>query len=324
MASPSGGRAAVTGAAGYVGVNLLELLLAEGWSVRALDVNPPHGAPRERVEWVVADVRDRPALERAFAGVDVVFHLAARITLATHNPEAWDINVHGAATVAAAARSRGVRLVHCSSVHAFDLARARPVLDEDGPRATAPDRPLYDRSKAAGEAGIQLEVAEGLDAVITNPAGIIGPVDPQVTRINSVLRDAARGRVPAIVEGGFSWVDVRDVALGLVAAALRGRTGENYLLPGHRATLFELTRLAARAGGHHGPWLSVPLRLAKVLTPLGEAIGQRVGSDLFTDASLGALLDDPVIDARKAARELGWAPRPLEETVGDLVASFDG
>lgn len=315
--------AAVTGAAGYVGVNLTRLLVDEGWAVRALDARPASDLSTDpSVRHITADVRDRAALDAAFEGVDLVFHLAARISLATHDDLAWQVNTTGPATVAAAARSHGIRMVHCSSVHAFDLARARPVLDESSPKAVTADRPLYDRSKAAGEANVQAEVAKGLDAVIVNPTGIIGPVDPHLSRINLVLRDAGAGRVPAIVKGGFNWVDVRDVALGLLAAADRGRTGENYLLAGWRESLYDLTWIAARAGGHRGPAIALPLPAVRLLAPLGEAIGRRVGSDLFTDASLGALADDPVVDGRKAVRELGFAARPLEVTIADLVASF--
>ena len=277
------------------------------------------------VDHTMADVRRKAELGPVFEGADVVFHLAAKITLASVDPEAWDINVRGPAAVAAAALEAGVaRLVHCSSVHAFDLARSRPRLDERSPRATDADRPLYDRSKAAGEDEVRRVIEAGLDATIVNPTGIIGPVDLEPSRINAIIDQAARGHLPVAVHGGFDWVDVRDVVLGLVAAAERGRTGENYLLPGHQATVVHLGRLAAAFNGHLGPVVALPGGLARWVAPLGERIGRLIHSEAFTPASIGTLLDDPVVDGSKAAAELGHHPRPLEDSVRDTVRWFEG
>ncbi len=327
---PVPGLAAVTGASGYLGSNLIALLLERGWAVRAVTRRPlpafargpAAGAGRLELR-PLDDIRDQPQLEDAFVGVDAVFHLAARISLFTEDPAVWDINVHGPRAVGRAALAQGVRrLVHCSSVHAFDVSQARGAVDESCPRSTAPGRPVYDRSKAAGEAALRTVVDEGLDAVVVNPTGIVGPVDVGPSRVNRLLLLAARGRLPVVLAGGFDWVDVRDVALGLTAALERGRTGENYLLGGHRRSSLELSRLAARAGGHRGPRFTVPTSLAARVAPMGNRIGRRVGSDLLTPASIGALLDDPVVDTSKAERELGYSPRPLERTVSDLVGSW--
>ena len=312
--------AVVTGASGYIGVNLVHHLRQAGWRVRTVGRRPGHD-----VDHTVADVRRPEELRPVFEGADLVFHLAAKITLATVDPEAWDVNVRGPAAVGAAALEAGVgRLVHCSSVHAFDLARSRPRLDEHSPRSTSPDRPVYDRTKAAGEVEVRRVVEAGLDATIVNPTGIIGPVDLGPSRINAIIDQAARGHLPVVVRGGFDWVDVRDVVLGLVAAAERGRTGENYLLPGHQATVLHLGRLAAALNGHLGPVLALPGRLARWVAPLGERVGRRLHSEVFTPGSIGTLLDDPIVDGSKAAAELSHHPRPLEDSVRDTVRWFEG
>ncbi|MGO9027734.1 MAG: NAD-dependent epimerase/dehydratase family protein [Acidimicrobiales bacterium] len=322
---PGSMTAVVTGATGYVGVNLVRHLHQAGWQVRTVSRRPLTGIDPSGVHHTMADVRERGELRPVFEGAAVVFHLAAKITLATVDPEAWDINVRGPAAVAAAALEAGVpRMVHCSSVHAFDLSLARPRLDEHSPRTTNPDRPLYDRSKAAGEAEVRQVIEAGLDATIVNPTGIIGPVDLEPSRINAIIDQAARGHLPVAVHGGFDWVDVRDVVLGLVAAAERGRTGENYLLPGHQATVVHLGRLAAAFNGHLGPVVALPGGLARWVAPLGERIGRLIHSEAFTPASIGTLLDDPVVDGSKAAAELGHHPRPLEDSVRDTVRWFEG
>jgi dihydroflavonol-4-reductase len=321
----SPGTAVVTGASGFVGVNLVRRLLDDGWRVRTIHRQPVVGVDPADVDHTLADVRDGAAVKACMVGADLVFHLAARITLATRDPEAWDINTVGPATVATAALEAGVlRLVHCSSVQAFDLVRSRPRLDEHSPRSTEPDRPVYDRSKAAGEAAVRRVVDEGLDATIVNPTGIIGPVDFGPSRINAMIDEAARGHLPVVVEGGFDWVDVRDVVEGLVAAAGRGRRGESYLLPGHQATAIHLCRLAAGLNGHRGPVVALPAGLARWLAPAGERVGRLLHSEAFTPASIGTLLDDPIVDGTKAATELGHHPRPLDESVRDTVRWFEG
>ena len=317
--------AAVTGAAGYVGINLVSRLRELGWSLRTTDACPLYGVPLEGIEHVIADVRDLDAMRAVFDGVEIVFHLAAHITLLAEDPEAWDVNARGPGVVGAAALEAGVRrLVHCSSVHAFDLAQARPRLTELSPRSVSPSRPLYDRSKWAGEVALRDVVDKGLDATIVNPTGIIGPVDLGMSRMNAVIDAAARGHLPVVVHGGFDWVDVRDVAEGMVAAVDRGRTGENYLLGGNRASALHIGRLAAALNGHVGPVIAVPGHVARWTAPTGEHIGRLFDSDVFTPASIGTLLDDPIVDHGKARAELGYRPRPLEDTVRDTVRWFEG
>ena len=136
------------------------------------------------------------------------------------------------------------------------------------------------------------------------------------------MHDAARGRAPVAVAGSFDMVDVRDVAHGFVLAAEKGRTGHNYLLGGHRFRLDEANRLAARHAGHRGPVVTLPLRVLEVMRPFVDPIAQRFGSDALAAAALENLTMSPHVDWSKAAAELGYAPRPTEDSVRDLVDFF--
>jgi len=309
-----------------LGANVVRALIAAGETVRAVDVR--RGAVLEGLdaEFVQGDVLDPATLVTAFAGAEFVLHLAARISIAGDpDGSVWQVNVDGVRHVAEAALVAGVRrLVHCSSVHAFDAAAIRGPVRESGLLATDPRLPAYDRSKAAGEGELRRIVDRGLDAVILNPTGMIGPVDPEPSRMGRVLLAMFRGRMPVTVGGAFDWLDVRDVAGALIAATDQGRTGENYLLGGHRATVTELGRLSAEVSGRKPPRLVAPLAPVKLAAMAAVRVAgpRRAGRLLLTPESLHALETDPVVDHSKAAAELGYRPRPLRETLNDLHASF--
>jgi len=319
-------RFVVTGASGHLGANVVRALVAAGEKVRAVDIRPGAALQGLGVEFVRGDVLDPSSLENALAGAEFVLHLAARISIAGDpDGSVWRVNVDGVRNVAEAALTAGVRrLVHCSSVHAYDAAAIRGPVRENGLRSTDSRLPVYDRSKAAGEAALHRVVERGLDAVILNPSGMIGPVDPEPSRMGRVFLAMFRGRMPIAVRGAFDWVDVRDVAAALIAAADRGRTGDNYLIAGQRASVNELGKLAADVAGRQPPRLAVPLAPVKLaaLVAVRVAGPRRAGKLLLTPESLHALETAPIIDCSKAVAELGYRPRPLAETVADLHASF--
>ncbi|NLU82272.1 NAD-dependent epimerase/dehydratase family protein [Rhodococcus sp. HNM0569] len=314
-------KVAVTGAAGFVGTNLVHQLVDQGHEVTAIDrVRSPH-VPEHGVTWVEGDVLDPQSMRTVLDGHEIVYHLVAMITLAQQDERAWTINTKGVRTVAEAALEVGVRrMVHCSSIHSFDQVGCGPLLSEQSPRSVDPELPVYDRSKYAGEVELREVIDKGLDAVVCNPTGVYGPADYGLSRINGLLRSAARGRMPVLVEGAFDLVDVRDVAAGLVAAADKGRTGENYLLSGNMNTMLDAFRLAASVAGRRGPFFAVPFSVINRVVPLVEPIGARLGSDIVSKASMAALMAAPVVDGSKAREEIGHAPRSTEDTVRDLIA----
>ena len=291
---------AVTGAAGHIGTNLVRELLAQGRDTRIIDLREPAALVALGADFVTADVRDPVPMAAALSGVDTVFHLAAVISVTgSRGGAVEDVNVNGVRTVAEAALRAGVRrLVHCSSVHAFDLEalRGRPV-DEQAPRSLARRLPAYDRSKAAGEVQLRRVVEQGLDAVVVNPTGVIGPRDEQPSRMGHFF-----------------------LAL---AAETRGRTGENYLVGGHYATTRELAEVAHAVSGVAAPRVEVPLWFARLWSPAATLVSRtREHPLLYTSDSLHALASMPRVDSSKAQRELGHRPRSTQSTVTDLYAWF--
>lgn len=320
-------RAVVTGASGHIGNVLVRHLVAAGHRVRALDTDFGASLGGLDIERMQVSVLDRAGIDDAVAGADVVFHLAGIISVAGDpTGRMWSVNVDGTGVVADAALAGGVgRLVHCSSVHAYDLEQANAGLDEAGPRALSSHLPAYDRSKAAAESVIEEFVDAGLDAVTVNPTGVIGPFDFGSSRMARVLVALRRRRLPATLEGAFDWVDVRDVAAALIAAAERGALGTNYLVGGHQTSLDELAQVASQVTGVAPPPVTLPMWFAELWTPLATRAGRWTGNPMwYTVDSLHALRFPPNLQSDKAARELRHRPQPLARTIEDFYAWTDG
>ncbi len=314
----------VTGATGHVGGNLVRTLIAGGATVRTLVHSGTAALEGLDVERVSGSVDDPASLDAAMRGVSEVYHLAAIISILGDRGGALTrINVDGARCVARAARRAGVRrLVHMSSCHAFDLDHTPGAIDESVPRPKATD-PFYNRSKALGEAAVREEIKAGLDAVIVNPTGVIGPFDFGPSRMGRFFLALARGRLPSLIDGGFDFVDVRDLVATTIAAASRGRTGENYLVGARYVAVREVAAVAADACGVAAPRIVAPMWLARAGAPFMDGFGRVTGREpLYTSESLHALRAGRICSDRAAA-ELGHAPRPLADTVRDVYAWFE-
>jgi dihydroflavonol-4-reductase len=233
-------------------------------------------------------------------------------------------NVDGARNAAEAALACGVRrFVHCSSIHAFVQEGPSGTIVEPMPRALDGRHAAYDRSKAIGEQAVREVVARGLDVVIVHPTAVIGPFDFKPSRMGRLLLALYRRRIPALVPGGFDWVDVRDVVAGLLQAEARGRANESYLLSGRYVPVSEFARLAAEVTGVPAPRWCTPFRLARAAAPFSTAFGRIRGREpLFTTESLVALATGTKVDCGKARQELGYSARDLKTTLHDTYAWF--
>lgn len=315
---------AVTGAAGFVGGNLVRALLAQGRHVRAMIL---HEDERARlagldIEIMSGDVRDPDALDRAFAGVEVVYHLASHISL---QPDEWPlveaINVGGARHVVEACLVNGIqRLVYFSSFHALVQEPHEIPVDETAPLVSDPHSAPYNRSKAAGELAVQAGIKRGLDAIIIRPTGIIGPYDFGPSHFGSVLLDLAQGRLPYLIEGGCDWVDVRDVVAGALRAETQAPTGARYLLSGRWVSLRGIARLVQEVTGTPAPDVVWPMALARLYVPLHTLLSRlRKVPARLTAVALEELSGNPDISHALAARELGYTPRPVRQTITDTL-----
>jgi dihydroflavonol-4-reductase len=318
----------VTGGAGFIGSAVVRQLVARGRDVRVLcepgvDRGPLATLPVESVE---GSVLDSAALDRALAGCDALYHLAAVYRL--WMPDAtrmWDVNVEGTTAVMLAARRAGVRrVVYTSSIAAIGLTGTRAPADETTAFNTFPIAGDYVLSKHVSERVVQRFAADGLPVVIVNPALPFGAGDRGPTPTGRLALLVLRGEVPALAPGGISVADVETVALGHVLAEERGRVGERYILTDHNVTVEAFVRLVASAGGVPVPRLRIPTPLATAL-----AWGYETWSDVVTHAeprltvkATRYALQYAWYAPDKARRELGLPSVPLAETIARAVAFF--
>ena len=318
-------KIAVTGASGHVGGNLVRALLDEGHEVRVLVRNDTRALEGLEVERVQGHLLSRRAIFDLVRKADVVYHLAARISLdGGRGGEVQEANVEGTRTVVEACLDgKTGRLVHFSSIHAICQHPRDVAVDESRPMADEGPCHAYDRTKAAGERAVMDGVSRGLDAVVVNPTGILGPHDYKPSAMGQVLLDLFNGAFPALVEGGFNWVDVRDVVQGAMAAARQGRKGERYLLAGHYLTLREMAAIVQEVSGRRPPRFVSPFWLALVGAPLVTAWNRLRGTrPLYTTESIKTLQWNKNIVCRKAEAELGYTRRPALETIRDTYLWF--
>ncbi len=315
----------VTGAAGHVGNVLIRELLARGEQVRAMILPGEDCSSLEGldVEIVEANVLDPQRLCEVMQGIDCVFHLAGIISILPGAEQLMrQVNVEGVRNVAEAALKTGVkRLIHTSSIHAFMRMPHGMVVDETTPVVPESASGAYDRTKAEGTLEVLNVVQRGLDAVIVCPTGIIGPYDYRFSEMGQTILGFARDKLVLLVDGAYDFIDVRDVASGLISAREHGRTGELYILSGTRVLVREIRQIVRELVDNRAPAIVLPFFVAEFAARFLEPfyrITRRVPK--FTRYSLQTIRDNSVFSQEKARLELGHHPRSVRDSITDTLA----
>ncbi len=315
-------KIAVTGANGHVGVNLCKALLEQGHQVKALIHNNNQGLKFIPVTIIKGDLLDKSSLIPLLKDADVVFHLAAKISI-NGDPDGIvaRTNFDGTKNMLSAAMECKVkRFIHFSSIHAFQQQPQHEVLDETRP-IVVDEGFAYDRSKAAGERAVMEAVRNGLDALVLSPTAIIGPADPEPSLTGNAIIDIYNQKIPSLVPGGYDWVDVRDVVSAAIAAIDKGRTGEKYLLSGHWHSLLDFSGLIQLHTGRKTVNTVLPMWIARIGLPFITLYSKISGvKPLYTSESLTIISEgNRFINNDKARRELNHHPRPLTDTLKDML-----
>ncbi len=314
---------ALTGASGHIGANLCRKLLADNHKLRVLTNRFTASLEGLDLEVVEGDVMNLTSLRELAHGAEVFIHLAASISI-NGNKHVLDTNVVGTKNVLDVVREGHVkRLVHFSSIHALVHQPFDQPLDEGRPLAVS-DPIIYNQSKALAEELVHHAVESGLDAVIINPTSVMGPNDFKPSLVGQAIIQLYKGKIPALIPGGYDWVDVRDVTAGTISAMENGRTGQAYLLSGHYKTLQELYEQISLVKGKEKTLPVIPFWLADVGVPFLKAWA-RISSNkpLYTKESIKILKTaHSGISSRKAREELGYETRPFQHTLRDTLQWF--
>ncbi len=313
----------VTGATGHIGNVLVRKLLKRGEKVRALILPNESREPLKGldVEAVEGNVLDLDSVFASMRGIRGIFHLAGVISVMPGaNPFVRRVNVDGTKNILRAAKEMGVeKVVYTSSIHAIQRAEDGTI-DESLPFDADNPYGAYDRSKAEATLEVLDAARAGLEAVVACPTGVIGPYDFRGSMMGAVIHDAAAAKPSLYVDGAYDFVDVRDVANGLISAAKNGKRGESYIFSGNKISVRYLLETIREITGRGFFQLKIPFDLAKfaaLFTPMYYRFAH--ATPRFTPYSLEVLKSNSNISHAKATRELGYKPRSIYESISDTV-----
>lgn len=318
----------VTGGAGFIGGNLVRLLLAKGYDVRCL-VRRQSSQQNLRgldVEIAYGDICDPDSLGSIFKGVDRLYHAAAYYQLWDPDPHKfYDINVKGTENILEAARRAGVsKTVYTSTVGAVKYPDdpEYPSKENDFPSKKDLHND-YKRSKFQAEAVAMRYAEEGFPVVVVNPSAPVGPFDVKPTPTGKIILDFLKGKIPAYVHTGLNIVDVEDVVQGHWLAMEKGVAGERYILGNKNMTLKAIYGVLATLTKRHPPAFRVPYSLALTLAYGSEGIAGLTGKR--PRVPIGAVRMAKkfmYFDSSKAVRELGLPQSPVEQAFQRAVSWF--
>lgn len=319
----------VTGATGFLGSHVARVLSDQGAELRLL-VRPTSNLKNLqglKADTATGDLRDAVSLEKAMAGCDTVFHVAADYRLWVRDPaEMYRSNVGGTRAILEAARKTGVRrVVYTSSVGTIGFTSDGKPADEESPVALADMIGHYKRSKFMAEQ-IALEAGRGggMQVVTVNPTTPVGEQDVKPTPTGRIVLDFLKRKFPAYVETGLNLVDVRECARGHVMALEKGGSGERYILGGEDLTLKQILDKLSKLTGLPSPKVKLPYIFAFAAGVVDEAItaGLLHREPRATVDTVRMGKKKMFASSAKAERELGWKLVPAEDALRRAVEWF--
>jgi dihydroflavonol-4-reductase len=318
----------VTGATGFLGRAVAEELVRRKAQVHALVLHddPYTDLLPKEVRTVIGDVCDKGSLSDFFADADsrtCVIHCAGIVSVASRpGPRLYQVNVGGTWKVLRQCMEHDVgKMVYVSSVHAIPEKPKGCIISEDCEFSPGLVDGDYAKSKAAATELVFDAAERGLNASIVFPSGIIGPGDLQGGSFTSMAKSFLSGKLPFAVRGGYDFVDVRDVARGILACSESGEPGKGYILSGCYVTIRRMLQLVGKAAKLKYRSICLPLGLARLAAPYYERRSLRERRPLFfTPYSVSVLASNGQFSHAAASERFAYQPRPIEETLGDMTA----
>ena len=319
--------ALITGSSGHVGSNLIRELTKQNYKIRCIDFDGDHRAYEGfDVEIIKGDITERDSLVPIFKDVEIVFHTAALINLdRRYRDQIRLVNVFGTENVCQTSLNAGVKkLIHFSSVDAFYRFPIEEPLLEDRKLIDDPNAVPYDLSKADGQKIVIDYCKKGLDASIIHPTSIVGPNDFKPGLPMQEMVNLANGKRKVLPNWGYNFVDVRDLCITAISAVSKGKTGQNYIVGGEYHMYSYIAELMEEQLGrtvllgtipNFVSYLGLPYEYVKSLITKKPRV-------LTVDTLHTGKTGNKVVPSTLARSELGHNPRPLEETIHDMVSFF--
>lgn len=315
----------ITGAGGHIGNVLVKHLYRKGHRDLRLFVQPREDISyieKYAKEVVRGDIRDPYAVSSAVRGCEDVFHLAGMVEISgVKKRKVYEVNVDGTVNVVNACLEKGVdRLLYVSSVHALKEPKKgsiTEVLDPDINNLNG----AYAKSKAMATIEVMNAIQKGLDAVIVFPSGVIGPFDFKTSYTGSAIKGyISAKKTQYYFDGKYDFVDVRDVVDGIFRAWRFGEKGQGYIISGSVSSLEEIIEAVEKATGNKIKRRRVPafiVKLAALLAPLYYRIVRK--KPVLSKYGVNVLMSNSQISSQKAEEKLGYKPRPMFNTIKDIV-----
>ncbi len=314
----------VTGANGYLGYALVSELAKKDERIRLSLLFDCNELDEFGCEKMIGDVRDPKHLEEAFEGADTVYHVAGIVDITGERDKlVWDVNFGGTKNVVAACKKCGVKtLVYVSSVDCIPVGTDNSVIRELSEFDPKPIEGAYGKSKASATQYVIDSADENLKTCVVHPSCCIGPNDIYGTNsVCTMIGLYLKGLFPVSLNfGGYNFVDVRDVAKGMIAAAEKGKGGECYFLCGDRLTVDEFIKTLAKINGKKAPKIKLGKKTLLTLCPLIEKVFKAAKlPPVLTPFSINKLCENCNFSYEKAAKELGYSPMSAEDSLRDTV-----
>lgn len=315
----------VTGAAGHLGSVITQQLIKTGKHVRALILPDEKHVP-EMADVYFGDVCDKESVKKCFENLNgrdlIVIHCAGIVSIASKfNQAVFDVNVTGTKNIVDLCQEYNVsKLIYVSSVHAIPEKPKGITITETS--AFSPDRVvgLYAKTKAEATAYVLDAARQGLNACVVHPSGITGPYDHGRGHITTLVIDYYKRRLTSGIKGGYDFVDVRDVANGIITACDKGKQGECYILSNEFFKVSEILDMLHEITGKSKITNYLPLWFINATAPLAELYYKVLKQPpLFTSYSLYTLNSNALFSHQKATTELGYTARNMKETLNDTV-----
>ena len=319
----------ITGASGFLGNNIIRRLKQDNDNeIRAFVLNGESIKSLENLKCKIyyGDVTKKESLSSIFEntyGKQVfVIHCAAIVYIKSkYNTFVYNVNVNGTKNIVDKVLEINAKLIYISSVHAIPERPKNELITETTNFNPDHVRGLYAKTKAEAAAYVMYAVKnKNLNACIIHPSGIIGPNDFGNSHLTELVKEVSNGKLLACVRGGYNFVDVRDVADGVISACKNGTKGECYILSNKYITIKELTDLICGLQGRKKIKIVLPISFAKIIAPVFEFYyNLKKQTPLFTKYSLYTLSSNANFSNEKAKKELNFKNRSMKDTIKDTV-----